>query len=70
MQILKYPPAGEAGIQDDPMDGFEILEFLNPISLTNNPVEAGFADNPLYWLFSSDSDYNGKADEIEICFPY
>ena len=38
--------------------------------MTNNPVEAGFAENPSYWLLSSEGDYEGKAGEIEICFPY
>ena len=34
----------------------------------NNPVEAGFVDNPSSWLCSSAKDYEGVKGEIEICY--
>ena len=34
----------------------------------NNPVEAGFVDNPSAWLFSSAKDYEGVKGEVEIYY--
>ena len=34
----------------------------------NNPVEAGFVDNPEEWLYSSARDYEGRRGLLEINF--
>jgi len=40
------------------------LEYIH-----NNPVEAGFIDDPAAWIWSSCSSYHGSMNgEIEICF--
>ena len=36
----------------------------------NNPVEAGFVDQPSDWVFSSARDYEDQKGPIEISFLY
>ena len=38
--------------------------------LHTNPVEAGYVDNPEYWLYSSARNYYGKQGLLEIEFGY
>ena len=62
--------------------GFQMWQHhYHPIELSNNhlidqrlgyvhenPVVAGFVDNPVDWTYSSARDYEGQSGKIEICF--
>jgi len=56
-------------------------QYNHPIALTtntltnqrlayihNNPVEAGFVENPEDWIWSSASQYSGKSSSFELLF--
>ncbi len=34
----------------------------------NNPVEAGFVNEPWHWRYSSATDYSGEKDVLEVDF--
>ncbi|WP_339700544.1 hypothetical protein [uncultured Roseivirga sp.] len=45
-----------------------MIQRLNYVH--NNPVEAGFVDQPADWVFSNARDYEDQKGIIEISFLY